>query len=146
MSYDHIDPSIFTVLTSPSHSPGIAAIDFVIFPYRWMVAEHSFRPPYFHRNIMSEFMGLIDGQYDAKQAGFAPGGFSIHNAMIPHGPDKDSTKKAQDETLEPFYFDNGLAFMLESNQVWSPSEWAMAQPELQRDYINCWQGMNPGKL
>lgn len=146
VSYDHIDPSIFTVLTSPSHSPGIAAIDFVIFPYRWMVAEHTFRPPYFHRNVMSEFMGLIYGQYDAKSSGFAPGGFSIHNAMIPHGPDKQSTENAQKEVLEPKYFDQGLAFMLESNQIWCPSEWAMNQPLFQNDYIKCWQGIKPGEL
>ncbi len=146
VSYDHIDPSIFTVLTSPSHTPGVAAIDFVIFPHRWMVAEHSFRPPYFHRNIMSELMGLVHGQYDAKQEGFSPGGFSIHNAMIPHGPDKVSTDNALVENLEPMYFDKGLAFMLESNLAWSPSEWAMGLSQYQRDYVQCWQGITPGEL
>lgn len=146
VSYDHIDPSIFTVLTSPSQTPGIAAIDFVIFPYRWMVADHTFRPPYFHRNIMSEFMGLINGQYDAKQTGFVSGGFSIHNVMIPHGPDKESTAIAQTESMEPKYFDKGLAFMLESNQPWAPSEWAMSHPQFQNEYIKCWQGMKPAEL
>lgn len=146
VSYDHLDPSIFTVLTSPSSTPGVAAIDFVIFPPRWMVADHSFRPPYFHRNVMSEFMGLIHGKYDAKQSGFVPGGFSIHNAMIPHGPDSQTTKNAQAETLNPQFFEGGLAFMLESNQTWSPSEWAFSLPQYQKEYQQCWENFAPGEI
>ncbi len=118
VSFDHPDPSIFTVLTSPSHTPGMANIDFVIFPERWMVAEDTFRPPYFHRNIMSEFMGLIKGQYDAKAEGFEVGGFSIHNQMSAHGPDSDTFSKASEQKLAPERYQNTLAFMFETNHPW----------------------------
>jgi len=146
VSFDHPDPSIFTVLTSESEIPGVANLDFVIFPPRWMVAEHTFRPPYFHRNIMSEFMGLIQGQYDAKAEGFMPGGISIHNAMCPHGPDVHSTVQAQNNALQPHFFSGGLAFMLESKDIWQVSETAYEHPCRQRNYTNCWQGFEAAAL
>ncbi|MGH6782507.1 MAG: homogentisate 1,2-dioxygenase, partial [Sphingomonadaceae bacterium] len=114
VSYDHPDPSIFTVLTSPSDTPGTANCDFVIFPPRWMVAENTFRPPWFHRNVMSEFMGLIHGAYDAKAGGFAPGGASLHNCMSGHGPDQASYDGAVKADLKPHKIDNTMAFMFET--------------------------------
>src|SRR5690606_27298769 len=119
VSFDHADPSIFTVLTSPSGvMPGVANVDFVIFPPRWTVAEHTFRPPYFHRNVMSEFMGLIKGVYDAKEGGgFVPGGCSLHNCMSAHGPDANSFDKASEADLKPAYIDGTLAFMFESRFI-----------------------------
>ncbi len=140
VSFDHPDPSIFTVLTSPSDMPGVANADFVIFPPRWMVAEHTFRPPWFHRNVMSEMMGLVAGVYDAKQNGFAPGGLSLHNCMSAHGPDVDSWRLASDAELGPHKIDNTLAFMVESRWVFRPTRWAMERPELQTDYDACWDG------
>src|SRR6185503_5199388 len=116
----HADPSIFTVLTSPSDTPGMANVDFVIFPPRWSVAEHTFRPPYFHRNVMSEFMGLLKGEYDAKQGGFVPGGASLHNCMSAHGPDRASYDKAVGAKLEPQYVGGTLAFMFESRYLFEP--------------------------
>ena len=140
VSFDHPDPSIFTVLTSPSHPAGTANIDFVIFPPRWMVAENTFRPPYFHRNIMSEFMGLIHGVYDAKEGGgFAPGGFSLHNCMSAHGPDAGSFDKASEAELKPQYLDETLAFMFESRYIMHPTKFAMDTKALQKDYYECWQ-------
>jgi homogentisate 1,2-dioxygenase len=139
VSFDHPDPSIFTVLTSPSGQPGVANIDFAIFPPRWMVAENTFRPPYFHRNIMSEFMGLIKGQYDAKQTGFLPGGISIHNRMAAHGPDFDTVTMAEEKILTPEKYNNTLAFMLESNIAWDVSDYAINSKLLQKDYYQCWQ-------
>lgn len=141
VSFDHPDPSIFTVLTSESSIPGVANLDFVIFPARWMVAEHSFRPPYFHRNAMSEFMGLIYGQYDAKNEEFAPGGASIHNAWVPHGPDRDTVLQQIDGKTQPEYFDKGLAFMLETCHIWQPTVSAFAHPSRQPHYQQCWQNM-----
>ena len=141
VSYDHPDPSIFTVLTSPSESPGTANCDFVIFPPRWMVAEHTFRPPYFHRNVMSEFMGLIFGRYDAKQEGFVPGGASLHNCMSGHGPDVDTFESASNADLAPQRYENTLAFMFETRFVLRPSRFAMETPALQKDYWKCWEGM-----
>lgn len=141
VSYDHTDPSIFTVLTSESNSPGIANLDFVIFPSRWMVAEHTFRPPYFHRNIMNEFMGLITGEYDAKAEGFLMGGFSIHNCMSAHGPDYDSYQKASTKNLIPEYYDNTLAFMFESCDPWLVTEKTYNHQSRQKDYLSCWQGL-----
>ena len=138
VSFDHPDPSIFTVLTSPSERPGTANCDFVIFPPRWMVAEHSFRPPWFHRNIMSEFMGLVTGAYDAKAGGFAPGGASLHNAMNGHGPDRESYEKAIAADLKPVKIDNTLAFMFESRRVIRPTRFATETPLLQDDYDACW--------
>ena len=111
--FDHPDPSIFTVLTAPSGEAGTANIDFVIFPPRWLVAEHSFRPPWYHRNIMSEFMGLIRGRYDAKEEGFVPGGISLHNMMLPHGPDAAGYDKATSVELKPVKLDDTMAFMFE---------------------------------
>lgn len=146
VSFDHPDPSIFTVLTSPSEHPGTANCDFVIFPPRWMVAEHTFRPPWFHRNVMSEFMGLIEGQYDAKHGGFAPGGASLHNCMNGHGPDKASYDKAVAADLSPHKIDNTMAFMFESRHVLRPTPWAMAAPQLQLDYDTCWDGFTKAKL
>ena len=138
VSYDHPDPSIFTVLTSPSEVPGTANCDFVVFPPRWMVAEDTFRPPWFHRNVMSEFMGLIHGVYDAKAGGFAPGGASLHNCMSGHGPDKASYEQAIAATLTPHKIDNTLAFMFESRWVIRPTRFAFESPLLQGDYDACW--------
>lgn len=139
VSFDHPDPSIFTVLTSESHVPGMANLDFVIFPPRWMVAEHSFRPPYFHRNIMSELMGLIMGEYDAKPDGFLPGGVSIHNCMSAHGPDNTAYQQAIQEALKPVQYKNTLAFMFETHETWLVNPMAMAHPARQKDYSQCWQ-------
>src|SRR5579859_2751534 len=140
VSFDHPDPSIFTVLTSPSETSGTANVDFVIFPPRWMVAEHSFRPPWFHRNVMSEFMGLIHGQYDAKAGGFAPGGASLHNSMSAHGPDVASHAKAVAAELTPHKIENTMAFMFEARWVLQPTAFALETPALQADYDSCWQG------
>jgi homogentisate 1,2-dioxygenase len=142
VSYDHPDPSIFTVLTSPSFHPGTANLDFVIFPPRWMVAENTFRPPYFHRNIMNEFMGLITGQYDAKAEGFKPGGASIHNAFTGHGPDQDAFTKASSAELKPTKIDGTMAFMWESQYPFLPSEQVLKNPALvEQKYFECWSGL-----
>ena len=138
VSFDHPDPSIFTVLTSPSEMPGTANIDFVIFPPRWMVAENTFRPPWFHRNCMSEYMGLIHGAYDAKAEGFLPGGGSLHNAFSAHGPDKTTFDKASNAELTPHKIDNTLAFMFESRYVLEPTKHAMLGGLLQADYDKVW--------
>jgi homogentisate 1,2-dioxygenase len=144
VSYDHPDPSIFTVLTSPSDTPGTANCDFVIFPPRWMVAEETFRPPWFHRNVMCEFMGLIHGAYDAKEGGFEPGGASLHNCMNAHGPDVASYEKAIAAELRPFKIEQTMAFMFESRNVIRPTRWAMETPLLQRDYDQAWSGFTKG--
>lgn len=141
VSYDHPDPSIFTVLTSPSDTHGMANVDFVIFPPRWMVAEKTFRPPWFHRNLMNEFMGLLLGAYDAKADGFAPGGASLHNCMSAHGPDSASTVQAIAAELAPHKIEHTMAFMFETGRVLRPSRYALESPQLQRDYDACWSGM-----
>jgi homogentisate 1,2-dioxygenase len=142
VSYDHPDPSIFTVMTSPSSIPGTANVDFAIFPPRWMVAENTFRPPYYHRNIMNEFMGLIQGQYDAKAEGFKPGGASLHNAFTGHGPDADAFNKASSSELKPVRYENTMAFMWESQYPFWPSEQAMKKKSLLDDhYSDCWQSL-----
>jgi homogentisate 1,2-dioxygenase len=141
VSYDHPDPSIFTVLTSPTDTAGTANCDFVIFPPRWMVAEDTFRPPWYHRNVMSEFMGLVSGQYDAKPEGFKPGGASLHNSMVPHGPDAEAFEKASTTQLAPHKLDHTLAFMFESRWRFVPTAFAMTGGALDRDYANCWNGL-----
>ena len=141
ISFDHPDPSIFTVLTSPSDTPGTANCDFVIFPPRWLVQEDTFRPPWYHRNVMSEFMGLIHGQYDAKPEGFRPGGASLHNCLVPHGPDTDAFEAASTRTLTPQKLDHTLAFMFESRWRFRPSEWALRGGALDADYAACWGGL-----
>ena len=146
VSYDHPDPSIFTVLTSPSDTPGTANVDFVIFPPRWMVAEATFRPPWFHRNVMSEFMGLIAGVYDAKEGGFEPGGASLHNCMNGHGPDRASYEKAITERLAPVKIEGTMAFMFESRHVIRPSAWAIASPTCQPDYDAVWSDFPKAEL
>jgi homogentisate 1,2-dioxygenase len=146
VSFDHPDPSIFTVLTSPSDHPGTANVDFVIFPPRWMVAERTFRPPYFHRNVMSEFMGLIHGEYDAKQGGFLPGGASLHNSMSGHGPDRASYEKAVAAKLEPQYLGGTLAFMFESRYAMEPTMFAVKTPSLDTHYDSAWEGLVPAPL
>ncbi len=142
ISFDHPDPSIFTVLTSPSDSPGTANCDFVIFPPRWLVAEDTFRPPWYHRNFMSEFMGLVYGQYDAKPTGFRPGGASLHNSMVPHGPDAEAFEKATSGKLQPHKLDDTLAFMFESRWRFQPSEYALSSPKLDSDYVKAWNGLS----
>ena len=141
VSYDHPDPSIFTVLTSPSDTPGVANADFVIFPPRWMVAESTFRPPWYHRNIMNEYMGLIYGIYDAKEEGFVPGGSSLHNCMSPHGPEAAVYEKATTAALQPQKQEETMAFMLESRHLIIPTEAALKSPYLQSDYNACWSGL-----
>jgi homogentisate 1,2-dioxygenase len=141
ISFDHPDPSIFTVLTSPSDTPGTANCDFVIFPPRWLVMEDTFRPPWYHRNLMSEFMGLVYGEYDAKPGGFKPGGASLHNAMVPHGPDEEAFEKASSMDLKPQKLDHTLAFMFESRYRFIPTAFALQSPALDQDYADCWAGL-----
>ena len=138
VSYDHPDPSIFTVLTAQTDTPGVANVDFVIFPPRWMVAENTFRPPWYHRNVMSEFMGLIEGVYDAKEKGFEPGGMSLHNCMTPHGPEADVFEKASNAALEPQRYENTLAFMFESRFVIAPTQFSLQSNSKQNNYLKCW--------
>ena len=140
VTFDHSDPSIFTVLTSPSGTPGVANCDFVIFPPRWQVAEHTFRPPWFHRNAMSELMGLVRGAYESKAEGFLPGGVSIHNCMQPHGPDLPTFDKASAAELKPHRIENSLAFMWESRYVFRPTKFALGAPQLQKNYDAVWDG------
>lgn len=141
VSFDHCDPSIFTVLQSPSELPGVSNVDFVIFPPRWQVAEHTFRPPYFHRNVMSEFMGLIFGVYEAKLEGFVPGGASLHNCMSAHGPDAETHEKAINADLKPQYMGDTLAFMFESSLVYRPTAFALNTELRQKNYFDCWRGL-----
>ena len=141
VSYDHPDPSIFTVLTSPSETAGVANVDFVIFPPRWQVAEDTFRPPWFHRNVMNEYMGLITGAYDAKAEGFAPGGASLHNCMAAHGPDASTWAKASEAELTPQKLVDTMAFMFETRWVMRPTRYALQTPQLQADYDGAWAGL-----
>jgi homogentisate 1,2-dioxygenase len=141
VSFDHPDPSIYTVMTSPSVMAGTANVDFAIFPPRWLVAEHTFRPPWFHRNMMNEFMGLVFGEYDAKAEGFLPGGASLHNCMSGHGPDAESWEKATKAELKPVKLDNTLAFMFETGLPVRPTKFALETKILQHEYFECWQGL-----
>jgi homogentisate 1,2-dioxygenase len=142
ISYDHPDPSIFLVLQSQSNTPGVDDIDFVIFPPRILAMEDTFRPPWYHRNVASEFMGLIAGAYDAKAEGFVPGGASLHNCMAGHGPDADTFDKASTaDTSKPHYIRDTMAFMFETAAVIRPTRHALETGELQRDYAECWQGL-----
>jgi len=145
VSFDHADPSIFTVLSSPSGQAGVANCDFVIFPPRWVVGEDTFRPPWFHRNVMSELMGLVRGEYEAKAEGFLPGGISLHNCMSAHGPDLITHEKFSSEKLLPRKIENTLAFMWESRYVFRPTKFAMGARELQKDYDKVWDGFKRGR-
>jgi homogentisate 1,2-dioxygenase len=140
VSFDHPDPSIFTVLTAPSDTPGTANCDFVIFPPRWLVAEDTFRPPWFHRNVMNEFMGLVRGAYDAKAEGFVPGGASLHNCLSAHGPDLATFERASAAELKPQKIADTLAFMFETRLAIRPTEFALNTETLQHDYDACWAG------
>jgi homogentisate 1,2-dioxygenase len=142
ISFDHPDPSIFTVLTSPSDTDGLANVDFVIFPPRWLVGESTFRPPWFHRNIMSEYMGLVTGSYDAKAEGFTPGGCSLHNTFASHGPDAETYARASTQELSPQKLDGTLAFMFESRWTILPTRQAMEAGHRQRDYDSVWSGLS----
>ena len=142
ISFDHPDPSIFTVLTAPSDTPGTANVDFAIFPPRWLVAQHTFRPPWFHRNVASEFMGLVHGAYDAKAEGFLPGGASLHNCMSGHGPDATTFDKASAADLSrPDVIADTMAFMFETRAVIRPTAQALEAAHRQRDYQQCWAGL-----
>jgi homogentisate 1,2-dioxygenase len=142
ISYDHPDPSIFLVLQSISDTPGVDTIDFVVFPPRWLVMSDTFRPPWFHRNVASEFMGLIHGIYDAKKDGFLPGGASLHNCMSGHGPDAATFERAtRADTTQPDHITDTMAFMFETRTVICPTPAALALPTLQPDYSDCWQGL-----
>lgn len=141
VSFGHPDRSIFTVLTSPNDTPGAANMDFVIFPPCWMVAEHTFRPPWFHRNVMNECNGLVRGIYDAKARGFVPGGLSLHGMMSAHGPDAVTTELAMTADLAPRKLEDTLAFMFETRQVLRPTRHALATPQRQTDYDSAWNGL-----
>jgi len=141
LRYDHPDPSIYTVLTSLSDTPGTANVDFVIFPDRWVVMEDSFRPPWYHMNVMSEFMGLIYGVYDAKPEGFVPGAMSLHNALLPHGPDAEAFEKASQKALAPERLSGTLAFMFETRYPLSPTAYASAPERIDTSYAACWDGL-----
>ncbi len=143
ISYDHPDPSIFLVLHSPSDIPGTGNVDFVVFPPRWLAMQDTFRPPWFHRNVASEYLGLISGLYDAKSSGFVPGGASLHNCMSGHGPDAATFEKATAaDTSQPVHINDTMAFMFESRMVIKPTRQALeGRPPLQRDYLECWSGL-----
>lgn len=142
VSYDHPDPSIFSVLQAPSDFPGVGAVDFVIFPPRWLAMEQTFRPPWFHRNVASEFMGLIHGRYDAKASGFVPGSASLHNSMCAHGPDAETFERAVNaDTSRPARIDDTMAFMFESRTALIPTPLALESPQRQLDYAHCWRGL-----
>ncbi len=143
ISYDHPDPSIFLVLHSPTDTPGTSNIDFVVFPPRWLVMENTFRPPWFHRNVANEYMGLISGEYDAKSGGFVPGGASLHNCMSGHGPDAVTFERAiAADTSTPQRIAGSMAFMFESRFVIKPTRYALeGRPALQADYLECWKGL-----
>lgn len=142
ISYDHPDPCIFLVLQSPSAVPGVDSLDFVIFPPRILAMEHTFRPPWFHRNIAAEFMGLIHGIYDAKAEGFAPGGCSLHNSFTGHGPDGDTFEKASTaDTSKPDYIRDTMAFMFETKDALVATRQALESPQLQQGYAQCWQNL-----
>lgn len=146
ISYDHPDPSIFTVLTSPSQTAGVANIDVVVFGDRWLVAENTFRPPWYHRNVMAEFMGLIYGTYDAKPNGFLPGGASLHNAGSPHGPDANAFSSATNADLAPNKLSGTLAFMFETSAPQRITEFAANADARQKDYVDCWKDMPAATL
>ncbi|GMP53041.1 hypothetical protein CsSME_00018638 [Camellia sinensis var. sinensis] len=141
--FDHSDPSINTVLTAPTDKPGVALLDFVVFPPRWLVAEHTFRPPYYHRNCMSEFMGLIHGGYEAKADGFLPGGASLHSCMTPHGPDTKTYEAtiALGNEAGPQRIADTMAFMFESCLIPRICPWALESPSIDPDYYQCWIGL-----
>jgi len=142
ITFDHPDPSVFLVLQSQSDTPGVDAIDFVIFPPRWLAMEHSFRPPWYHRNVASEFMGLIHGVYDGKAQGFVPGAASLHNCMSGHGPDAQTFEKAiTADTSKPHRIADTMAFMFECRTVIRPTRFALESAQLQADYFRCWQGL-----
>ena len=142
ISYDHPDPSIFLVLHSASDTPGVSNIDFVIFPPRTLAMQDTFRPPWFHRNVASEFMGLVHGAYDAKAEGFSPGGASLHNSMSGHGPDAETFEKASRADLsKPDIIKDTMAFMFETRCVLRPTKHALESAELQHEYYRCWQGL-----
>jgi homogentisate 1,2-dioxygenase len=141
VSFDHPDPSLGTVLTSPTDSPGLANVDFVVFGASWQVTEDTFRPPWFHRNYMNEYMGLLRGTYDAKATGFLPGGGSLHNRMSAHGPDAETTRRALTSELKPEKPAAMLAFMLETSAVICPTQRAMTLKQLQPDYDACWSSL-----
>jgi homogentisate 1,2-dioxygenase len=143
IAYDHPDPSIFTVLTSPSNRPGVANADFVIFPDRWQVAEDTFRPPWYHINCMSEFMGLITGVYDAKPGGFVPGGMSLHNGFLAHGPDAEAFEKASNKALQPEKLTDTMAFMFETRFMLDPTAFASAAERLDAAYPDAWSALEP---
>ena len=150
ISYDHPDPSIFLVLQSPSDTSGTDNLDFVIFPPRWLAAEATFRPPWFHRNVASEFMGLVEGAYDAKAEGFVPGGASLHNSFSGHGPDADTFARAsRADTSKPARVSDTMAFMFETRRVLHPTRHALETSELQANYFACWQTLekrfDPGR-
>ena len=139
--FDHPDPSIFTVLTAPSGVPGTANIDFVLFRDRWSVAEDTFRPPWYHKNVMSELMGNIHGQYDAKPQGFVPGGLSLHNCMLPHGPDREAFEGASNADLTPHKLEDTMSFMFETRFPQHLTAFAAREAPLQDDYVECWDGL-----
>lgn len=139
--FDHPDPSIYTVLTSASETPGTANLDFVIFPERWLVMEDSFRPPWYHMNVMSEFMGLIYGVCDAKPSGFVPGGMSLHNALVAHGPDTEAFEKGSTKTLAPEKLSGTMAFMFETRFMQNPTQFALDLSKIDASYPECWDGL-----
>ena len=143
ISFDHPDPSIFLVLQSQSDTPGVDNLDFVIFPPRWLVMQHTFRPPWFHRNVASEFMGLIHGKYDAKAEGFLPGGASLHNCMIGHGPDAETFERASKaDTSQAQQISDTMAFLFETRAVIRPTTFALESAQLQHEYFRCWEGLS----
>jgi homogentisate 1,2-dioxygenase len=141
VTFDHPDPSIYCVLAAPTAVPGTNAVELGCFPPRWSVAEHTFRPPPFHRNVSSEFLGLISGQYIGKGEGFAPGSASLHNCMSGHGPDAETYERGRAAPLQPQFLDNTMTFLFETQLPIRLTRFAVETEILERDYYTHWQGL-----
>ena len=97
---------------------------------------------------MTEFMGNIAGEYDAKGKGFGPGCSSLHSTMTPHGPDAESYEKFVQSEQKPFKIVEGnYSFMFESGYMLKTTSFAMDDfLEVQKDYYKCWEDLGKVKF
>jgi homogentisate 1,2-dioxygenase len=140
VSFDHPDPSILTVLTCPLDDHGNNMADVLVFSGRWEVAEHTFRPPYYHRNVATEFSYIV--ALPEPYSGFEKGAYFLSPSMTPHGISGRAHRQALEADDAPRRLPDGSIWvMFETALGLRLTPWAMASGNRDDAYHELWTDM-----
>lgn len=140
-AFDHTDPSAFTVLSAALDEEGANALDLVVFPARWDPTEHTFKPPYFHRNVTTEINGIIEDP--SLNAPFTTGMVFVTPSMTPHGVRAGAVErflaKSDEAADRPTKSSSkSLWFQFETALHFHRTEWAKRTDLAKEDWPDVW--------